>query len=1700
MKKKGYAIVLDSLVALLFILIIFGALFGTKYFTTSQTDTISFKNIHYISEDILDVLNKQAILDDIGGEWAVADGNTSSVHWENASNISKNFLEGLIPDNMGYKILIDGNLIYSSDTDLNSTRVREDDANTITYAQRLLIGYESGMPTRGHVARAFLKQIKEKITSEYAYFGGFVGNGNISRFIDLPDDAVYQSTEMELNVGDEFDLFVNGVHCGTFTPSGGHMEANIKVDNLSTCSFGPGRNSIRIEFTGDNITQQYIGGGFIAAKYKTGYPAGPFKDRFYFPGIEGFINLYSSFYIPATTLYGITGYLHYNRPVGQGNVLEFKVGSNIIYESAASGEIKYNLTDSNFTDYFSHSALIQETIPIRMSVIGGNGTADVVLTTDLSNSMSACMGDFITESSWDVGECGGFLADFNYGEDDRLVVNSGTWDVDNNTYYQHTTSSNRMSTIDVSGISNPSAGNFTASFRMRITQSASNNYWAGMLIRKQDEADYYASGGYLILYEWDGTLRLYESGPGNLQVANLPITPQEWRTIGINTSGNNIRVSVDGTEYINYNDTSSPYLYGHFSLVTNYVHARFDDIHITPVPSSPGRCPLGGICYYFDTTEPGFLYGGIKLHNITSSTCDQWAVVPNCGGGSPYCYCTACDSSTRYQIAECGGQTVGGTYDACCDADCCAGVGSCCARNSWGGYSTAFSDCGLATWAANNLTHCRAQCSQWSNYQLGNCSTHATTNTTCVYGGSTWRTCDEGSDPPGSPGTGGTFCYERIRSDLDSDMAEGDFTTNCNALPEPLSSSTLYETEQRTCDGDCSNPEYLYCTAQYKNVQIVGSCPSGEYCQCFIEGATEVCYEFDRTLRGYRRYWRDCQNYYGRGWWTTYTNASQICYDCTNIDQFYTCRSDYVSAGMDDSTWGTVTTVDSNWMGCDRCSRFYRRAFNIADVSVISSLTIRIGSDDGAICYINDRVVHYDPEGHGWSRWNWELDLDPSILVNGQNIIACQVKEYESGQAFNLQLEADTGMIIDEGDNWLYHHQEEFCGGIYYSTGTPLHRYDPDSSSCEYGVWVDDCGNAYPANQTPMSVSAWTWRADENHYEQGLMFVGEYLAGFLGGEYIENESSYGSSIIPASFWDSADVLIVDGNGNANFNKAGIKNALNNGKIVITNYNNFLDIHNDAEVGSPGYTTVESYDFRSFYFRYNNSGILIGDQYAHLAYYWYYHGYRTGKDGKRDKAANLLNAIYPIWYRGNDSNHVCPGEYCIPDVGEKGCRVCNITRLGLAQDLDRLFANEIITNTADIRVGLVGYGSGVCSRTNLTRNSLMLNDTISNYTAKCGYTCISCAIEEGIDVLNESNAKKKYLIIMSDGEANTCIDSSEHSCDNSPYGAPDAINETLTLAHMACNVYNISVYTIGFGSSVGSDTLNKSATCGGKFYQSDDPEELKKIYENIAKEVVQTSQTVATEITNTTLYNDSYIEFDYEPYIPLEYGEIELTYISPRFNNTNGCNGTIYLSDSISNISDFKITSYSSYHWTDFVRVIDPNRPASFDMLNDYSDIYINLGDPYVVYINPRFLALGENNTIQILTGDSPPHNVTNCSADNRAIYTIRVKGSIEYGGTFTKKMGCNWTIQFEDDTFIVANIPEYYNGTKSCTYTEANVTYDPEDAVDEAVYRLLDSLDTNKNNKADIKFDSNMMDFSFSRSGGIRSLWGPIILKLIVWM
>ncbi len=337
-------------------------------------------------------LNK-TVLDLIASFWYK--GNYSI-----AENISKDVLQGLT-DSFCVALSIDGQNIYSS----CSTQ-----ADKIAVSSRIESGYEPGKTGYGYVAGAELTDIRGKRDSSFVYFGGYVGEGNITGILTLPPYDEILEAYMEMNTNSNFTLYINDNYSGYFvnnTAGGGNMTAdkwlvcNESYHPEYCLNFTTGKNTLEFNFTANN---SYIGGGYFRVTYNTNQLApekDPNKDWYWFPGIKGFINLYDSFYVPGI-LNNMTMRLHYfnNLSFGGAKVpvyVTFPIGNKEVYRSSDIGvkDVTLNYNDIlnklgvSSTDFINNVS--NKTVPITfgtdMTKIMGKGIADAVLITDVSGSM-----------------------------------------------------------------------------------------------------------------------------------------------------------------------------------------------------------------------------------------------------------------------------------------------------------------------------------------------------------------------------------------------------------------------------------------------------------------------------------------------------------------------------------------------------------------------------------------------------------------------------------------------------------------------------------------------------------------------------------------------------------------------------------------------------------------------------------------------------------------------------------------------------------------------------------------------------------------------------------------------------------------------------------------------------------------------------------------------------------------------------------------------------------------------------------------------------------------------------------------------------------------------------------------------------------------------------------------------------------------
>ena len=305
-RRKGYYFTMDAIMAAL--LLITGLLLLSRFYvqdvSTEQVDVLSNDLLNSLNEIDVDEMYDPFIKSEVNNG-NITDLNKSILlmigeYWatnqtEKAINLSRILIEDVVPENYGVNITLGDDIIYSRERQFYTDQQPQD----VISSKRMISGIAKGFPLKGSSSAAYLKRIRDKRTASYIYFGGFEGQGNITKYIDdIPTDVSSSDILeilLELDVTKEFDMFINDVFCDTFTPSSGLMEADVFNATHCNSSIVTGRNTFDFEFEG-LLNSSFIAGGYIKVRYLTDQ----FQKnvsygiwQYQFPGIVGIINLYS---------------------------------------------------------------------------------------------------------------------------------------------------------------------------------------------------------------------------------------------------------------------------------------------------------------------------------------------------------------------------------------------------------------------------------------------------------------------------------------------------------------------------------------------------------------------------------------------------------------------------------------------------------------------------------------------------------------------------------------------------------------------------------------------------------------------------------------------------------------------------------------------------------------------------------------------------------------------------------------------------------------------------------------------------------------------------------------------------------------------------------------------------------------------------------------------------------------------------------------------------------------------------------------------------------------------------------------------------------------------------------------------------------------------------------------------------------------
>ncbi len=410
----------------------------------------------------------------------------------------------------------------------------------------------------------------------------------------------------------------------------------------------------------------------------------------------------------------------------------------------------------------------------------------------------------------------------------------------------------------------------------------------------------------------------------------------------------------------------------------------------------------------------------------------------------------------------------------------------------------------------------------------------------------------------------------------------------------------------------------------------------------------------------------------------------------------------------------------------------------------------------------------------------------------------------------------------------------------------------------------------------------------------------------------------------------------------------------------------------------------------------------------------------------------------------------------------------------------------------------------------TRDKDALHTVINTWSSSGGGELDICAaMQDTIDELSTKPIKdSKFMVNLIYKMPNSC---------NGKTSGEEIKQEIINILCQPSIDYQIKIYNVevNLDVSAAAERVKEAMiytadplTCyGGKYYDGDSylGGDLVKIYDEIVTDILslvydmQTVDVITSSDVSSYLSPGSYIKFGYtRESIP--YGIISTN--EKQF--TDSYQGSFNIPEN-SEIVETRVISYSGSRWTQNVFIND----NIIYNLSSYGSSYTLLGDPYTINIRNPLIDEDDTNTVRLTTGISPVDSSYG-SEYNKIIYTSA--GIMPpYSPTVEFAEGCNWTIKFETGAPVRLKIPEDYSGAEECYYgpdcIEAEAeTYcgpycvtpgvsceDSDDAIQIAVYYLLESLDYDDNDKINIdkeKFTEENMLIDFRQITGIPFTWG----------
>jgi len=154
MWRRGYVLSGDALIALVIVMFVLLGFMSLPHFRSLRASESGFQQIHLKTEDAMEAMSNEGKLKQISYEW-VRYAHDPEVPLDAAAAIARENLEDIMPPTVGYKLMIEKEVIYTTDLDQPS-RPKESESKDKTRAVRYVAGQPPPSDVMGWFAKASL--------------------------------------------------------------------------------------------------------------------------------------------------------------------------------------------------------------------------------------------------------------------------------------------------------------------------------------------------------------------------------------------------------------------------------------------------------------------------------------------------------------------------------------------------------------------------------------------------------------------------------------------------------------------------------------------------------------------------------------------------------------------------------------------------------------------------------------------------------------------------------------------------------------------------------------------------------------------------------------------------------------------------------------------------------------------------------------------------------------------------------------------------------------------------------------------------------------------------------------------------------------------------------------------------------------------------------------------------------------------------------------------------------------------------------------------------------------------------------------------------------------------------------------------------------------------------------------------------------